>query len=296
MQPFKHRTKIAPDPIFHPSEAMAQDILGTIPLFAQLPPDERAELETMLKSRPFPANRPVVWLEEQGDDFYIVKQGKCLVSCPDESGKEVVLATLGPGQFFGEISLLDGGPRTATVRTTVDSELLSLARPDFLNFLRRHPDAAIYMLGILGKRQRDTNEKIRGIKNVNQAVAESQGRWQVIAERIANISASQWFVLVNLLFFVIWVIFNITLKLSGHTPWDDPPSFGTLGFMVTIEALFISLFVLISQGQQGERDRIRADLDYQVNIKAHQEVIHLHQKLDRLHGLLHNPPAEKETA
>ena len=68
----------------------------------------------------------------------------------------------------------------------------------------------------------------------------------------------------------------------ARTPWDEPPSFGMLGFIVTVEALFISLFVLISQGQQGERDRIRADLDYQVNLKAHQEVMQLHQKLDRL--------------
>jgi uncharacterized membrane protein len=289
--------KTAPDPVFHFSEPpMQQDILATIPLFAQLPPQERAELEAMLKSTAYSAHRPVVWLGDQGDDFYILKSGKCLVSCPDESGKEVVLATLGPGQFFGEISLLDGGPRTATVRASENSELLSLSRPDFLNFLRKHPDAAIYMLGILGKRQRDTNEKIRGIKNVNQVVAETQGRWQVIAERIANISASQWFVLVNLVFFGFWVILNITLKLTGHTPWDDPPTFGTLGFMVTIEALFISLFVLISQGQQGERDRIRADLDYQINIKAHQEVLHLHQKLDRLHALIPKAPAEQETA
>lgn len=265
---------------------MSHDVLATIPLFANLPAGERAELEAMLRSQPYPANRPVVWLGEQGNDFYIVKHGKCLVSCPDETGKEVILSRLGPGQFFGEISLLDGGPRTATVRTTSDCELLVLTREDFLNFLRRHPDAAIYMLGILGKRQRDTNDKIRGIKNVNDAVAEKQSRWNMIAERIANISASQWFVLLNLVFFFGWVIINVALKHFGKTPWDEPPSFGTLGFMVTIEALFISLFVLISQGQQGERDRIRSDLDYQVNLKAHQEVMQLHHKIDKLQQIL----------
>lgn len=265
---------------------MPQDILATIPLFASLPEQERVELEALLKPKEYPANRQVVWIGERGNDFYIVNHGKCLVSCPDESGKEVVLSTLGPGHFFGEISLLDGGPRTATVRTSVDSELLSLSRDDFLNFLRAHPDAAIYMLGILGKRQRDTNEKIRGIKNVNEAVAEGQSRWHVLAEKIAGISASQWFVLLNLVFFCAWIVVNIALKTSGRQPWDDPPSFGMLGFMVTVEALFISLFVLISQGHQGERDRIRADLDYQVNLKAHQEVMQLHQKLDRLHSIL----------
>jgi len=93
-------------------------------------------------------------------------------------------------------------------------------------------------------------------------------------------------VLLNLVFFFGWVIINVALKHFGRTPWDEPPSFGTLGFMVTIEALFISLFVLISQGQQGERDRIRSDLDYQVNLKAHQEVMQLHHKLDKLQQIL----------
>lgn len=261
---------------------MTSDLLGTIPLFAKLPSEERTELASLLKTQEYPPNRPVFWLGEQGDNFYIVKRGRVVVSCPDESGKEVILGTLGAGQFFGEISLLDGGPRTATVRTVSDVTLFLLSRDDFLGFLRRHPDAGIYMLGILGQRQRDTNEKLRGIRNVNEAVAQQQSRWYVIAERIAGISASQWFVLFNLVFFIAWVIVNLFLKNSGRVPFDDPPSFGTLAFMVTVEALFISLFVLISQGQQGERDRIRADLDYQVNLKAHQEVMQLHQKLDRL--------------
>jgi uncharacterized membrane protein len=164
--------------------------------------------------------------------------------------------------------------------------MLILARNDFLVFLRKHPEAAIYMLGILGKRQRDTNDKIRGIRNANEAIAEKQTRWHVIAERIANISASQWFVVCNLTFFCCWICINLALSRLGRTPWDEPPSFGTLGFIVTIEALFISLFVLISQGQQGERDRIRADLDYQINLKAHQEVMQLHHKVDRLHTVV----------
>ena len=260
------------------------DVLGYVPLFSNLPAEERAELNQLLKKKEYAAHQPVVWLGEQGDDFYIVHSGRVTVSAPDETGKEVVLSTLTAGHFFGEISLLDGGPRTATVRTVADAVMLVLSREDFLGFLRRHPDAAIYMLTVLGKRQRETNEKLRGIRNVNEAVAQQQSKWGVIAERIANVSASQWFVLLNLFFFVLWVAVNVFLKTTGRTPWDDPPSFGTLGFMVTIEALFISLFVLISQGQQGERDRIRADLDYQVNLKAHQEVMQLHQKLDRLHG------------
>src|SRR5690242_15163012 len=113
-----------------PTPTMSHDMISTIPLFAPLPADERAELQGMLRTQSFPANRPVVWLGDKGNDFYIVKHGKCLVSCPDEGGKEVQLSTLGAGHFFGEISLLDGGPRTANVRTTEETELLVLPRED----------------------------------------------------------------------------------------------------------------------------------------------------------------------
>jgi CRP/FNR family transcriptional regulator, cyclic AMP receptor protein len=265
---------------------MATDLLGSVPLFSKLPEADRNELTEMLRARQFPANQPVVWIGEQGDDFYVIQSGKVSVSCPDESGKEVILASLGPGHFFGELSLLDGGPRTATVRTLNDTTLLSLGREQFLKFLEKHPLAAIHMLTILGQRQRETLDKIRGIKNVNEAVAESQTRWQGVAEGIANITATQWFVMGNILFFALWVSINVVLKKSGKEPFDDPNSFGLLGFIITVEALFISLFVLISQAHQGVRDRIRADLDYQVNLKAHQEVMQLHQKVDRMHTAL----------
>jgi len=265
---------------------MAQDVLGPIPIFATLPPENRLELAGLLKEKTFPANQPVFWLGERGDEFYIVRSGKVNVSAPDEAGKEVLLATLGPGHFFGEISLLDGGPRTATVRAASDTTLLSLQRADFLTFLEKHPGAAIHMLTILGQRQRDTLEKMRGIRNVNEAVAESRTRWNIIAEYIANMTATQWFVMFNILFSAIWIVINIfSERWLGRKPFDEPP-FGLLGFIITVEALFISLFVLISQAQQGVRDRIRADLDYQVNLKAHQEVMQLHQKVDRLQAAI----------
>jgi|SRR5665213_66430 len=268
---------------------MATDVLGNVPLFSRLPEADRVELTRLMRAMQFPAHQPVVWLGERGDDFYVVQSGKVAVSCPDENGKEIVLATLAPGNFFGEISLLDGGPRTATVRTLADTTLLSLGREDFLRFLTGHPTAAVHMLTVLGQRQRDTNEKIRGIRNVNEAVAEHSTRWHIIAERIATLTATQWFVMLNILVFTVWIIVNVySEKLLGRKPFDEPP-FALLGFMITIEALFISLFVLISQAQQGVRDRIRADMDYQVNLKAHQEVMQLHQKVDRLQKVIAAP-------
>src|SRR5437870_9065840 len=151
---------------------MSNDVLAAIPIFAKLSDQDRAALAALLKEREFPAHQPVFWLGERGDDFYVVERGKVTVSAPDEAGKEVILATLGPGHFFGEISLLDGGPRTATVRTLSDTTLLSLGRADFLHFLEQNPKAAVHMLTVLGQRQRETLDKMRGIRNANEAIAE----------------------------------------------------------------------------------------------------------------------------
>src|SRR5665213_2005110 len=269
---------------------MATDVLGSVPLFSRLGEDQRADLTDLMRAKPFAAHQPIFWLGEQGDDFYVVQAGKVNVSCPDESGKDVLLATLGPGHFFGEISLLDGGPRTASVRALTDVTLLSLGREDFLRFLEQHPKAAVHMLTILGQRQRDTLDKMRGIRNVNEAVAESRTGWQVTAENIARFTATQWFVLGNIFLCGVWVLVNLALKKYYARSFDDPPNFGVLGLIITVEALFISLFVLISQAQQGNRDRIRSDMDYQVNLKAHHEVMQLHQKVHRLQSTLTPKP------
>ena len=263
---------------------MGEDVLSRIPLFAGLTPDERADLGGLLKTRLYQSQAPVFWIGEQGTEFYIVEKGRVAISAPDEQGKEVTLAHLGPGQFFGEISLLDGGPRTATVRAETDTSLLTLTREHFHEFIREHPSAAVHMLNVLGKRQRDTNEKLRGVRNVNEAIEENLTTWGRVSAKIASLSASQTFILLNVVFFGGWMLINLAL---GKNAFDAAP-FGLAGFICSVEALFISLFVLVSANQQGERDRIRADLDYQVNLKAQYEVMQLHRKLDRLEAMLNH--------
>src|SRR5262245_4774220 len=96
------------------------DLLASLPLFAKLSRDELAALANLLDRREVPANQTIFWIGDQGSDFYLVQVGRVSVIEPDQEGKEVPLASIGPGGFFGELSLLDGGPRTATVRTTSD--------------------------------------------------------------------------------------------------------------------------------------------------------------------------------
>lgn len=284
------RFESVPPPRFN--AAVHSDIISGIPLFSELDATEREELRRLLQPRNFDSQQAVFWIGEAGDDFYIIEDGHVVICYPDENGREVTLATLGPGQFFGELSLLDGGRRTATARANMQLKLLSLNRETFHRFLKQHPSAAVHVLTELGRRQRDQLEKLRGVKNANEVVEERRTPVQRLVEHIARLFASEIFLLANLLFISAWVVFQKIAYERAHaldpknhpeiSYLDQPPTFFWLGFMVTVEALLLSIFVLNAQRRQAQRDSIKADLDYQVNRKAQLEIMQLHEKIDRL--------------
>ncbi len=221
----------------------------------------------------------------------IVDSGTVAITAPDVRGEHVVLDTLGPGGMFGELSLLDGGPRSATVRAVTDSTLLALPRDAFHAFLRQRPDAAIDLLQILGARQRASTVTIRGLQNPNLVIADATTRWQRASDVIATVAASQAFTLSHLAWFGGWILLN-SVAAAGLLPavlaFDRFP-FGLLTLIVSLESIFLSIFVLVSQNRQSERDRIRTDLDYQVNVKAHVEIVGIGQRLDRIERALARP-------
>lgn len=271
---------------------MEAALLGKNPLFAKLESTELGELVSLLKEQKVADQQPVFWIGDQGADFYVVQAGRVAVRYPDEVGNEITLAMLGAGDFFGEISLLDGGPRTATVRAEGEVTLLSLSREDFLDFLKRHPSAGIHILTVLGQRQREMLAKLRGLKNVNEVAEEQMNVWYRLADRIAAVAASGTFLGLHVVWFTVWIIPNV-IKKDGF----DPFPFGLLTMIVSLEAIILSIIIMVSQNRAGEKDRIRADLDYQVNLKAHLEVMQLHRKIDRveqavsrLAGAGDNPP------
>ena len=262
------------------------DLLANIPLFEGVGIDERAALARLFKKCEFKPGEHIVYVGVPGQEFYIVNSGNVAVTLPNDKGQEMVLTVLKPGQFFGEIALLDGGPRTASARAETDVVLLELSRDDFYGFLTQNPKVAITMMSIQAKRQRDTNEKLRTIKNANEVFEQKQSVAERASERIATAFASNTFLLFNLLLFAFWIVVNVLLPKLGLHQFDEPPTFPTLGFLITLESILLSMFVLASQKLQSDRDRVRADLEYNVNVKAQLEVTQLHQKVDRLEEVI----------
>jgi uncharacterized membrane protein len=230
------------------------------------------------------AQETVFWVGDEGDTLYVVETGRVTITAPDERGEHIALDTLGAGGFFGEISLLDGGPRTATVRALTDVSLLVLRRDAFHAFLRQWPNVAINMLQVMGARQRASTAALRGLTNPNAVIEDKLTIWARVSDLIARVAASQQFSLVHVIWFGGWIGLNI-LAAAGLLPaalgWDPFP-FGLLTLIVSLEAIFLSIFVLVSQNRQSERDRIRTDLDYQVNVKAHLEIMGIVERLKRI--------------
>ncbi len=258
--------------------------LAHIPLFARLDQDGLAALMAGMRRETFAAQQVVFWFGDHGDTLYVVDHGAVAITAPDVRGDHVLLDTLGPGGMFGEVSLLDGGPRSATVRAVTDTTLLALPRDVFHAFLRQRPEAAIDVLHILGARQRASTLAIRGLRNPNHVIADATTAWQRASDVIADVAASQVFTLAHLTWFSAWIVLN-TVAAAGFLPQAlafDPYPFGLLTLIVSLEAIFLSIFVLVSQNRQSDRDRIRTDLDYQVNVKAHVEITEIGARLDRI--------------
>lgn len=270
------------------SPVSPRQALTHIPIFANLDPAGLADLEQRLTRRTVAAGEPVFWFGDGGDTLYVVDAGQVEVTAPDLEGRHVLLDTLGPGGIFGELSLFDGGPRSATVRALTDCTLLELRRDAFHAFLRARPDVAIDVLHVLGARQRASTAAIRGMKNPNAVIAAGATRWQRVSDVVATIAASHTFTIAHLSWFGGWILLNVIASAGWLPPAlaFDPFPFGLLTLIVSLEAIFLSIFVLVSQNRQSERDRIRTDLDYQVNVKAHVEIVGIVDRLERIERTL----------
>jgi len=256
--------------------------LANIKMFELLNEDDRIALANVVDELNVPANHTLFQAGDPGDSLFIVRQGQIELFIKDTAGQKIVLTTSEAGDMFGELAMLDTGPRTATALALVDSEILVLDRGDLVLLFGRKPEAALHMLAALSGLTRKADELLRTrvSRNVNEEMEVHSTILQRIADWLAWFSGSMSFLLLNLIWFLVWVAVN-TMNLG--VPAFDPYPFGLLTMIVSLEAIFLSCFVLISQNRQAEKDHVRSDIEYEVNIKAELEVAHLHEKTDLIY-------------
>lgn len=256
--------------------------LAEIELFQLLDADDREALAQVVDEETLPAGQTLFNAGEPGDSIYIVRSGEIELYIKDTAGQKIVLNVANKGDLFGELSLLDSGPRTATAVALSNADLLVLDRDDLLLLFQKRPDAALSMLASMSAMTRKADELLRTrvSRNVNEEVEVKATPVQRISDWLAWFSGSIAFLIIHTVWFVTWISIN-TLPLG--IPAFDPFPFGLLTMIVSLEAIFLSCFVLISQSRQAEKDKVRADIEYDVNIKAELEVAHLHEKTDRIY-------------
>lgn len=258
-------------------------LLNEVPIFQLLDPDERELLAQHLDEVSFEAGQKIFSKGDPGDSIYVVNLGEVLMSFEDTTGERVVLETAQPGDFFGELSLLDGGPRSSDATAIAETHALRVDRGDLELLFKQHPDAALDFLTVMGRRLRESTRLLqyRQMRNPNQEIEQQQTPLLRFADGVAEFSGRFSFLLAHVGWFAVWIILNAGI-LSGLRAFDPFP-FGLLTMVVSLEAIFLSCIVLISQNRQAAKDRIRSDVEFEANIKAGREVSQLHIKLDHFY-------------
>jgi uncharacterized membrane protein len=260
---------------------MTIDTLRQVPLFESLDDKAAKELSELLETLDCKAETFLFRTGDAGDAMYLIERGKVRICVQAIDGHEVTLTELGRGDFFGEMALLDGQRRSADAVVAEDARLALLSREHFLSFMRSNPDVALEMLTALANRLRRTDELLRhtATRNVN---AEERAQF-TLADRAADIIAEfggSWkFIISAVLFFNLWVLINTWLL--ADRAFDAYP-YLLLSTAINILAVLQAPIILMSQNRQSHKDRLRSEIDYQINLKNELALNEIIQRLKTL--------------
>ena len=264
----------------HPATRMTLEALRSVPLFASLDDDAARDLRSLLSDKTVPQNTRLFRQGDKGDAMYLIESGRVRISIRDDDDAEVILAELAQGDFFGEMSIIDGRQRSADAKVIDDARLAILSRDAFLSFVRSNPDVALEMLSALTDRLRRTDELLRS--RVSRNANEEEKARLTLADRAADLIAEfggSWkFIGVSIALIIFWIIFNSVILIRGF----DPAPYQMLNLVLAVIAGMQAPIIMMSQNRQGEKDRLRADLDYQVNLKNELSLAEVLRRLDVL--------------
>src|ERR1043166_8157324 len=245
---------------------MNAETLRHVPLFESLDMGAAHQLCELLESLDRKAGAVLFRAGDEGDAMYLIEEGKVRICVRAKDGQEVILTELERGDFFGEMALLDGKPRSADAIVAEDTRLAVLSREHFLSFVRSNPNVALEMLTALANRLRRTDELLRhtATRNVNVEEAARLTLADRAADIIAEFGGSWKFIIAAVLFFNVWVLINSLLL--ANQGFDAYP-YLLLSTAINMLAVLQAPIILMSQNRQSHKDRLRSEIDYQVNLK-----------------------------
>jgi CRP/FNR family transcriptional regulator, cyclic AMP receptor protein len=240
--------------------------LRNVPLFAGLDDTAIEKLCHFLQVEQFDAPRQLFSTGDAGDAMYLIITGRVRITVTDADGREVILAALAPGDFFGEMAMLDGHGRSADASVVETGQLAVLTRENFFQFIRSDTAVAVRMLSTVTHRLRRTDDLLRHriSRNANEEDARNLTFADRAADKIARFGGSWKFIIFSLLLLAVWMMTN-GVMLGART--FDPFPFVLLNLVLGMVAALQAPIIMMSQNREAQKDRVRADLDYQVNLK-----------------------------
>ncbi|HEU4786917.1 MAG TPA: DUF1003 domain-containing protein [Gemmatimonadaceae bacterium] len=255
-------------------------LLKQVPLFALLDDDESAVLAAQVEMKTFAPRQRIYRMGEAGGRAYVLVSGAVRVTTVDEDQQDVVVDEPAPGEFFGFASMLDGTPHQTNAVALEETVCLEVDQHDIATLVERKPHAALDMLSVIGRQFHATNKLVqaRAARNPNEMIEAKATVGDRVADAVAGFGGSWTFILTFLALLVVYTAMNVKL---GRSAWDPYP-FILLNLFLSMLAALQAPVIMMSQNRQDEKDRLRGELDYQVNRRAESEVQSLSRKLNVL--------------
>ena len=268
--------------------------LETLPIFLNIPAHQLEPLRQAATRQVYTAGNAVFSQGDVPKYLYIVEEGTVDIVLPTLSG-EVIIASFEAGSFFGELSVFDPHPRTATARSVADTSLICVPLDAIAALVEGHPAAAKRFMSAIIERLRSADEMLsRHIRNVNEVADEKMTMGERVADHVARFGGSWTFIMSFGVFLALWMVVNTVLFFASP---PDPYPYIFLNLILSCLAALQAPVIMMSQNRQATKDRLQADQDYQVNIKAEFAIQQMHRKLEEIRASLiqkrHSEPVRR---
>jgi uncharacterized membrane protein len=253
-------------------------LLKQVPLFATMDDEELAILAAQVEFKTFAPRQRIYKMGAPAETAYIMVSGSVRVITVDADNQEVVMEEPGAGDFFGFASMLEQTPHQTEASANSETVCLEVDRSDILALVQRKPHAAMDMLGVLGRQFHAAQQLIRSrtFRHPNDIIEGQETFGERIADAVASFGGSWTFILMFLSLLVVYTAINVSL---ARRAWDPYP-FILLNLFLSMLAAIQAPIIMMSQNRQDKKDRLRGELDFDVNRRAHTEIQGLAHKLN----------------
>jgi uncharacterized membrane protein len=260
--------------------ACDREELKHVPLFATLDDEEAAVLAGQVQLKRFDPRQRIYKMGDPGDRAYVMISGRVRVTTVDEDHQEIVVDEPAHGEFFGFASMLEQTPHQTTAIALEETTCLEVDRHDISVLLERKPQAGMDMLAVLGRQFHASQQlvRVRAARNANVMIEQRATTGERIADMVASFGGSWRFIISCLVALVVYAAINVGL---GNRAWDPYP-FILLNLILSMMAAIQAPVIMMSQNRQDAKDRVRGELDFDVNRRSEMEIQGLAHKMNLL--------------